>query len=181
MRRNPGTLIVVLVVAVALLSVAALTSQPPGPEVRAEVAHALEAVLPVLDEQSVTKWTAEGRRPEGAADDPVADAVAGLVPGGQITAIEVGRGTVTFIAAPRLFGMLDSPLTRWVWTWHADPASPGPDDISENWTFETRRPGSSPSAPSPSSGQGETGVPTVSSAAASSATLASGDASCEYA
>ena len=178
MHRNPGTLIVVLVVAVALLSVAALTSQPPAPEVRAEVAHALEAVLPVLDEQSVTEWTTDGGRPEGAADDPVADAVAGLVPGGRDTAIEVGQGTVTFVAAPRLFGALDSPLTRWVWTWHADPVSPGPDDISESWTFETRRPGSSPS---PSSGQGAIGVPTVSSAAASSATLASGDASCEYA
>jgi hypothetical protein len=176
MQRNWGTLVVVLVVAGALLAVAVLTSRPPSPDVRAQVATALEAVLPVLDETGVTEWADPGPRPEGAEDDPIADAVAGVVPGGRVTSIEVGDGTVTFRVAPRLLGVMDSPLAEWIWTWHADPVTPGPDDVSGNWTFTTRRPGATASP-----GQGLTGVPTVSSATASSATLASGEASGEYA
>ena len=142
MQRNWGTLVVVLVVAVALLSVAAITSQPPPPEIRADVAQALETVLPVLDETGVTEWADPGPRPEGAEDDRIADAVAEVVPGGRVTQIEVGNGTVAFVVAPRLFGVMDSPLAEWVWTWHAEPVSPDADDVSATWSFETRRPNS---------------------------------------
>jgi hypothetical protein len=87
------------------------------------------------------------------AFDRLAAAVAGIVPGARVRMVSIAEDysdvpndegppsrSVSFDVAPQVLRGMDSPLTEWTWTWYEDEISPGPDDLSLHWSFESGRP-----------------------------------------